>query len=276
MRRLGIGAIGRLLGRGRLPVGGKLALATLVREHGVAARWSCVVLARRGLSQCDAAVGRAAAQVQERRRAREGRWWCGRSSGAGEVSQNTGRRAATSAAGESDGQCCVGEPSQSGRRGRGEGVGRRVETGVQAACRRVWSARGALERRAELGEGGCGVKGFSKRVEETTGPKSVEAKKEIQVGAAAITTHRVPELNLLAASTGMAFLSLPAPCSDDGDGPPNALNAMRHPHLQRDVQLGSPPIRAHELPASSTLSASRPYHVVAAANCLACVLRPRP
>jgi hypothetical protein len=84
-------------------------------------------------------------------------------------------------------------------------------------------------------EGGCGVKGFSKRVEET-GPKSVEAKKEIQVGAAAITTHRVPELNLLAASTGMAFLSLPAPCSDDGDGPPNALNAMRHPHLQRDVQ----------------------------------------
>ena len=138
------------------------------------------------------------------------------------------------------------------------------------------SARGALERRAELGEGGCGVKGFSKRVEETTGPKSVEAKKEIQVGAAAITTHRVPELNLLAASTGMAFLSLPAPCSDDGDGPPNALNAMRHPHLQRDVQLGSPPIRAHELPASSTLSASRPYHVVAAANCLACVLRPRP
>lgn len=30
------------------------------------------------------------------------------------------------------------------------------------------------------------VKGFSKRVEET-GPKSVEAKKEIQVGAAAIT-----------------------------------------------------------------------------------------
>ena len=46
------------------------------------------------------------------------------------------------------------------------------------------------------------MKGFSKRVEET-GPKSVEAKKEIQVGAAAITTHRVPELNLLAASTGI-------------------------------------------------------------------------
>lgn len=108
-----------------------------------------------------------------------------------------------------------------------------------------------MRERAELGEGGCGVKGFSKRVEETTGPKSVEAKKEIQVGAAAITTHRVPELNLLAASTGMAFLSLPAPCSDDGDGPPNALNAMRHPHLQRDVQLCSPPIRADELPASS-------------------------
>jgi hypothetical protein len=79
------------------------------------------------------------------------------------------------------------------------------------------------------------VKAFSKRVEET-GPKSVEAKKEIQVGAAAITTHRVPELNLLAASTGMAFLALSAPCSDDGDGPPNALNAMRHPHLQHDVQ----------------------------------------
>jgi hypothetical protein len=39
------------------------------------------------------------------------------------------------------------------------------------------------------------VKGFSKRVEETTGPKSVEAKKEIQVGAAAITTHREPEHN---------------------------------------------------------------------------------
>ena len=74
------------------------------------------------------------------------------------------------------------------------------------------------------------MKAFSKRVEET-GPKSVEAKKEIQVGAAAITTHRVPELNLLAASTRMAFLSLHAPCSDDGDGPPNALKAMRHPHL---------------------------------------------
>jgi hypothetical protein len=56
------------------------------------------------------------------------------------------------------------------------------------------------------------VKAFSKRVEET-GPKSVEAKKEIQVGAAAMTAHRVPELNLLAASTGMAFLSLRAPCS---------------------------------------------------------------
>lgn len=35
------------------------------------------------------------------------------------------------------------------------------------------------------------MKGFSKRVEET-GPKSVEAKKEIQVGAAAITTHDAP------------------------------------------------------------------------------------
>jgi hypothetical protein len=54
------------------------------------------------------------------------------------------------------------------------------------------------------------VKAFSKRVEET-GPKNVEAKKEIQVGAAAITTHRVPELNLLAASTWMAFLSLRPP-----------------------------------------------------------------
>lgn len=67
MRRLGIGAVGRLLGRGRLPVGGKLALATLVREHGVARRWSCAVLARRGLSQCDAAVGLAAAQIVKRR-----------------------------------------------------------------------------------------------------------------------------------------------------------------------------------------------------------------
>jgi hypothetical protein len=47
---------------------------------------------------------------------------------------------------------------------------------------------------------------------------------------AAITTHRVPELNLLAASTGRAFLTLSAPCSDGG--PPNALNAMQHPHLQ--------------------------------------------
>jgi hypothetical protein len=71
------------------------------------------------------------------------------------------------------------------------------------------------------------VKAFSKRVEET-GPKNVEAKKEIQVGAAAITTHRVPELNLLAASTWMAFLSLRPPMQQDGDGPPNALkNAAR-------------------------------------------------
>jgi hypothetical protein len=29
-----IGAVGGLLGRGRLPVGGQLALAALVREHG--------------------------------------------------------------------------------------------------------------------------------------------------------------------------------------------------------------------------------------------------
>lgn len=100
------------------------------------------------------------------------------------------------------------------------------------------------------------MKGFSKRVEET-GPKSVEAKKEIQVGAAAITTHRVPELNLLAASTGMAFLSLPAPCSDDGDGPPNALNAMRHPHLQPDVQPTT--TRVDEL--HTRTHTRRPYHL---------------
>jgi hypothetical protein len=66
------------------------------------------------------------------------------------------------------------------------------------------------------------VKGFEKRVEET-GPKNVEAKKEIQVGAAAITTHRVPELNLLAASTWMAFFIPARPMQQDGDGPPNAL-----------------------------------------------------
>jgi hypothetical protein len=100
------------------------------------------------------------------------------------------------------------------------------------------------------------VKGFSKRVEET-GPKSVEAKKEIQVGAAAITTHRVPELNLLAASTGMAFLTLSAPCSDDGDGPPNALNAMRHPHLQPDVQPTT--TRVDEL--HTRTHTRRPYHL---------------
>lgn len=100
------------------------------------------------------------------------------------------------------------------------------------------------------------MKGFSKRVEET-GPKSVEAKKEIQVGAAAITTHRVPELNLLAASTGMAFLTLSAPCSDDGDGPPNALNAMRHPHLQPDVQPTT--TRVDEL--HTRTHTRRPYHL---------------
>jgi hypothetical protein len=100
------------------------------------------------------------------------------------------------------------------------------------------------------------VKAFSKRVEET-GPKSVEAKKEIQVGAAAITTHRVPELNLLAASTGMAFLTLSAPCSDDGDGPPNALNAMRHPHLQPDVQPTT--TRVDEL--HTRTHTRRPYHL---------------
>ena len=100
------------------------------------------------------------------------------------------------------------------------------------------------------------MKGFSKRVEET-GPKSVEAKKEIQVGAAAITTHRVPELNLLASSTGMAFLTLSAPCSDDGDGPPNALNAMRHPHLQPDVQPTT--TRVDEL--HTRTHTRRPYHL---------------
>ena len=100
------------------------------------------------------------------------------------------------------------------------------------------------------------MKGFSKRVEET-GPKSVEAKKEIQVGAAAITTHRVPELNLLAASTGMACLTLSAPCSDDGDGPPNALNAMRHPHLQPDVQPTT--TRVDEL--HTRTHTRRPYHL---------------
>ena len=100
------------------------------------------------------------------------------------------------------------------------------------------------------------MKAFSKRVEET-GPKSVEAKKEIQVGAAAITTHRVPELNLLAASTGMAFLTLSAPCSDDGDGPPNALNAMRHPHLQPDVQPTT--TRVDEL--HTRTHTRRPYHL---------------
>ena len=100
------------------------------------------------------------------------------------------------------------------------------------------------------------MKGFSKRVEET-GPKSVEAKKEIQVGAAAITTHRVPELNLLAASTGRAFLTLSAPCSDDGDGPPNALNAMRHPHLQPDVQPTT--TRVDEL--HTRTHTRRPYHL---------------
>ena len=100
------------------------------------------------------------------------------------------------------------------------------------------------------------MKGFSKRVEET-GPKSVEAKKEIQVGAAAITTHRVPELNLLAASTGMAFLTLSAPCSDDGDGPPNALNAMRHPHSQPDVQPTT--TRVDEL--HTRTHTRRPYHL---------------
>ena len=100
------------------------------------------------------------------------------------------------------------------------------------------------------------MKGFSKRVEET-GPKSVEAKKEIQVGAAAITTHRVPELNLLAASTGMAFLTLSAPCSDDGDGPPTALNAMRHPHLQPDVQPTT--TRVDEL--HTRTHTRRPYHL---------------
>ena len=101
MRRVRIRAIRGLLGSGRLPVSGKLALATLVREHGLI--WAVeggalvdggrnVVLSRRALSQCNAAAG--AAQLCE-----EGVWWCGRCSGAGEVSQNTGKRAATSAAG---------------------------------------------------------------------------------------------------------------------------------------------------------------------------------
>jgi hypothetical protein len=58
--RLRIRAIRRLLGRGRLPVGGKLALATLVREHGDARRCSCRgAVTAGGLSQCDAAVGAA-------------------------------------------------------------------------------------------------------------------------------------------------------------------------------------------------------------------------
>jgi hypothetical protein len=73
----------------------------------------------------------------------------------------------------------------SGPRERGEGRGGRGE-GVRRWVVREYVKGGQVEE-------GCGVKGFSKRVEETTGPKSVEAKKEIQVGAAAITTHRVPE-----------------------------------------------------------------------------------
>lgn len=68
---------------------------------------------------------------------------------------------------------------------------------------------------------------------------------------------RARELNLLAASTRMAFLSLPAPCSDDGDGPPNALNAMRHPHLQPDVQPTT--TRVDEL--HTRTHTRRPYHL---------------
>jgi hypothetical protein len=104
MRRLRIRAIRGLLGSGRLPVGGKLALATLVREHVL----GCVVelggwwmagatgSCHGALSQCNTAAGLLSVccgrgRVQGLWARASGGWWCGKCSGAGEVSQNTGK-----------------------------------------------------------------------------------------------------------------------------------------------------------------------------------------